>query len=197
MPEWVAHLSAFSIFLSIAAVGFLFLLLSLIFGEIFEHFEGGGFDHGLDADHGGPGILSTRILSVFVTAFGGFGAIATNYGLSPLPASGVGFASGVFFASIIWAFARFLWQQQATSETRTADLVGQTARVVVAIPRSGVGQVRCRMGEELVDKIARSRGDEAIPENAVVLIEEVLGETVIVARSESARPAAAGNQEVL
>ena len=189
MPEWLSQISAFSIFLSIAGVGFVFLLVSLIFGEIFEHFEGGGFDHGLDADHGGPGILSTRILSVFVTAFGGTGAVATHYGLSPLPASGIGFASGVLFASLIYAFARFLWQQQVSSETRTADLVGQTGHVIVAIPRSGVGQVRCRMGEELIDKIARSRDEQAIPENAAVRIEEVLGEMVVVARAGS-QPAA-------
>ncbi len=178
MPAWLSQVSAFTIFLSIAGVGFVFLLISLIFGEIFEHFEG-GFDH--DLDHGGPGILSTRVLSVFVTAFGGFGAVATHYGLSPVPASGVGFASGMLFASMIYGFARFLWGQQATSETRVSDLVGQTARVVVGIPAGGVGQVRCCMGEQLIDKIARAQDDRAIPEYTVVRIQEVLGETVIVA----------------
>ena len=179
----LSQFSVLSIFLAIAAIGFIFLLLSLIFGEIFEHLGGGfdhdaGFDHGLD--HGGPGIFSTRILAVFVTAFGGFGAVGTHYGLSPLPASGLGFGSGVAFALIIYAFARFLWSQQATTEVRTADLVGQTARVVVAIPPGGIGQVRCRLGEELIDKIARSQTDEPIAENAIVRIEEVLGETVVV-----------------
>ncbi len=183
MPGWLSQVSAFTIFLSIAGVGFVFLLISLIFGEIFEHFEG-GFDH--DLDHGGPGILSTRVLSVFVTAFGGFGAVATHYGLPPVPASGVGFASGMFFASMIYAFARFLWGQQATSETRVSDLVGQTARVVVGIPSGGVGQVRCCMGEQLIDKIARAHDGRAIPEYTVVRIQEVLGETVIVACANAA-----------
>ncbi len=188
MPQWLTELSAFSAFLGIAGAGFIFLLISLVFGELFEHFDGADHDFG-DVGHGGPGFLSTRVISVFVTAFGGFGAIATNYGLAPLPASGVGFLSGVFFASLIYAFARFLWSQQATTETRTTDLVGQTARVVVGIPVNGVGQVRCRMGEQLVDKIARSQDEQAIPENAVVRIEEVLGETVIVARSERTQTA--------
>ncbi|HWR52306.1 MAG TPA: hypothetical protein VN428_14435 [Bryobacteraceae bacterium] len=190
MPGWLAELSAFTAFLGIAGVGFCFLLISLIFGEIFEHFDGadGGMDH--DLGHGGPGFLSTRVIAVFVTAFGGFGAVATNYGLGPLPASGVGFASGVFFASLIYAFARFLWSQQATSETRTADLVGQTARVIIGIPAGGVGQVRCQLGEQLVDKIARASGDEAIPENAVVRIEQVLGETVLVTRAGRAQATA-------
>lgn len=187
MPEWLSQFSAFSVFLAIAGVGFVFLLISLVFGEIFEHFEGGGFDH--DLDHGGPGFLSTRILSVFVTAFGGFGAVAMHYGLSPLPASGVGFLSGVFFASLIYAFARFLWSQQATTETRTSDLVGQTARVIVGIPAGGVGQVRCRIGEQLIDKIARSQAEGPIAENAMVRVEEVLGETVIVAPVDRAHAA--------
>lgn len=169
--------SAFAVFLAIAAAGFLLLLVSLIFGEIFEHFDG-GLDH--DLDHGGPGFFSTRVLSVFITAFGGFGAIGTHYGLSTLTASGVGFISGFFFASLIYLFARFLYAQQASSETRMNDLEGQTARVIIAIPAGGVGQVRCRLSEELIDKVARSGTGRAIPENETVRIDEVLGDTVIV-----------------
>jgi membrane protein implicated in regulation of membrane protease activity len=84
------------------------------------------------------------------------------------------------FAGVIYAFARFLYGQQATSQVHSSDLVGQTARVVVAIPAGGVGQIRCQIGEELVDKIAQSRDGTAIPENASVKIDEILGETVIV-----------------
>ena len=177
MPEWLTQFSAFGVFLGIAAIGFVFLLISLIFGEIFEHFEG-GFDH--DLDHGGPSFLSVRILSVFVTAFGGFGAVGIHYGLSMLEASGVGFGSGVFFSTLIFLFARFLYGQQATTKVLSSDLVGQTARVVVGIPPNGVGQVRCRIGEEVFDKVARSRSGEAVPENAIVTVEETLGEVVIV-----------------
>lgn len=168
-------LSPYSVFLGIAAIGFLFLMISLVFGELFDHL---GVDH--DVDMGGPGFFSGRIMSVFITGFGGFGAIATRYGLSPTTASLVGFASGLVFASIIYAFARFLYGQQATSQVESAELVGQNARVVVAIPAGGVGQIRCRVGEELVDKIAQSRDGAAIPENTSVRIDEILGETVIV-----------------
>ena len=43
-----------------------------------------------------------------------------------------------------------------------------------------MGQVRCKVGDELIDKVAQSRDGAAIPENTPVHIEEVLGETVIV-----------------
>jgi membrane protein implicated in regulation of membrane protease activity len=177
VPGLFSQISAFSVFLAIAAVGFTFLLISLIFGEIFEHFEG-GLDH--DLDHGGPSFLSVRIMSVFVTAFGGFGAVGIHYGLSVLESSGIGFGSGVFFATLIYLFARFLYGQQASTRVLSSDLVGKTARVVVAIPGNGVGQVRVQIGEEVIDKIARSRGAGPVPENTIVTIEETLGEVVIV-----------------
>jgi hypothetical protein len=170
--------NAFGIFLAIAAVGFLFLIITLVFGEIFDFFD---VDH--DFAYGGPGFFSSRVIAVFITAFGCFGAIGTNYGLSPMAASGVGIGSGVFFAGIIFVFARFLYAQQASSDVKPADLVGQPGRVVIAIPPGGLGQVRCRIGEELVDKIARSNDSEGVPENTPVVIHEMLGETVIVRKS--------------
>jgi membrane protein implicated in regulation of membrane protease activity len=180
LADLFSQVSAFSVFLGIAALGFLFLLISLMFGEIFEHFGDGHFEH--DLGHGGPSFFSVRIMSVFVTAFGGFGAIAIHYGLGMLPSSGVGFVAGLFFATLIYLFARFLFSQQASTEITGSDLVGQTARVVVGIPAGGVGQVRCKVGEELVDKVARAKDGGAIPENAAVKVDEVLGEMLIVHR---------------
>lgn len=174
-----SQLNAFTVFLAIAAVGFLFLMISLFFGGLLEHFDG-ALDH--DLDHGGPGFFSTRVISVFITAFGAFGAIATDYHLGPLPASGIGAVGGLVLATPIYFFARFLYGQQATSESRAQDLVGQVARVVITIPTGGVGQVRCKIGEELVDKIARAREPETITENTSVIVEEVVGETVVVRR---------------
>jgi membrane protein implicated in regulation of membrane protease activity len=168
-------LNAFGVFVGIAAIGFLFLLITLIFGEVFDFFD---TDH--DFDHGGPGFFSTRVMAVFITGFGCFGAIGVHYGLSVLAASAAGIAGGLVFGGLIAWFARFLYGQQASSDVRPADLVGKSARVVVSIPAGGIGQVRCRIGEELVDKIARASSGEPLVENTPVLVEEVLGETVIV-----------------
>lgn len=178
--EWLPALSQFSVFLAIAAAGFLILLVTLFFGEIFDSDADGGPDD--FGGEGGPGFFSSRVVSVFVTAFGGFGAVGTYYGLSMVPASTLGFASGLVFAGAIYIFARFLYSQQASSDVRSADLVGLRARVVVAIPAGSVGQVRCQVGEQMVDKIARSSDGAAIPENVAVTIDSVLGEAVVVRR---------------
>ncbi len=177
MPSWLTQISQFVVFLGISAIGFVFLIVSLVFGELFDHLDA-SVDHDWTGE--GPAILSSRVLSVFVTAFGGFGAISTQYGLGTLAASGVGFLGGVCFAALIYAFASFLFRQQASSGIRTAELVGRPARVVVPIPEGGVGQVRCQVGEELMDKIARSRDGSAIADNTSVTIVQVLGDSVVV-----------------
>jgi hypothetical protein len=179
MLDSLSSVSALSIFLGIAAVGFLFLLISLIFGEIFDHFDiGQGMDH--DLGHGGPGFLSSRGIAVFITAFGGFGAIGIYRGYGVFPSSLFGFAGGLVLATLVFLFARFLYGQQASSAIVSSDLIGLTAQVSVAIPENGVGQVRCLIGESMVDKIAQSKDGHAIASNSVVKIDALVGESVIV-----------------
>lgn len=175
MPELLTQLTSFTVFVGIAAVGFCFLLISLIFGEVFEHF--GDFDH--DIDHG-PTFFSPRVLSVFITAFGAAGAIAIHYGFSSLGASIIGFLNGMIFGTMIFWFAKFLHGQQASTHVEGADLAGKVGRVTIAIPAGGVGQVRVQLGDELVDKVAKSKSGEAIRENNAVVIDQVLGEIVVV-----------------
>ena len=171
----LSDLSAFTVFLAICAAGFTFLMVALVFGGLFDFFEA---DH--DFDSGGPGFFSARVMAVFVTTFGGAGAVATYYGLAAIPAALIGFGTGLVFGGAIYGLARMLYQQQASSDVLSSDLVGAVGRVVIAIPPGGVGQIRVRLGEELMDKIARTRDGVAIPENAAVKVDEVLGETVIV-----------------
>ncbi len=177
MPDFLTNVSALTVFLGIAAVGFLFLLVSLVFGEVFDSFDFGG-DH--DFDHDGPGFFSPRVLSVFVTAFGGVGAIAVQQGFGVIPASAFGTLAGVLLAALVFLFARFLYGQQASSQITGSDLVGRTAEVTVGIPVGGTGRVRLVVGETAIDKLARTRDGAALPFNALVKIEDVAGESVIV-----------------
>jgi membrane protein implicated in regulation of membrane protease activity len=162
-------------------------MVSLLFGELFGHGDLVGHDADIHGDtHGNAGvsIFSSRVLSVFVTAFGGFGAIGIHLGYGTEVSTALGVAGGLVFGAIIYLFASFLFSQQASSEIRMSDLAGGTAHVTVAIPKGGVGQVRCTVGESVVEKIARSRDGEQIPVNTLVKIEAVVGETVVVQRAE-------------
>jgi len=176
-------ISAFSTFIAIAVFGFIFVVASAVLGDLFEH---GDLDHDVDSTDGsggGPSVLSGRILSVFVTAFGGFGAIGSFLGYGLGVSTAMAFGGGIFFGAIIYFFARFLYGQQASSHVHTEDLVGHTAEVSVAIPAQGLGQVRCTIGDSVVEKIARSKDGEGIPANHLVTIQEMVGEMVIVTRT--------------
>jgi membrane protein implicated in regulation of membrane protease activity len=178
--------SAFAIFLGIAAIGFLYLVVSFLFGELFGHLDFSGHDADFHGDFHGGGVsfFSGRVLSVFITAFGGFGAIGTHLGYSMGVSTGMGLTGGVVFGGIIYLFASFLYSQQSSSEVRMQDLVGKTAQVSVSIPQDGLGQVRCTLGDSVVDKIARSQDGAPIPANALVKIEALVGETCLVRRSD-------------
>lgn len=173
--------SAFVTFLAIAAFGFAFLVGSSLLGDIFEH---GDFSHDADGHGAGPSIFSSRILSVFVTAFGSFGAIGVHLGYGLGVSTAMGFGGGVLIAAVIYAFASFLYSQQASSHVRTSDLVGSTGQVSVAIPKGGVGQVRCALGDTVVEKVARAANNEEIPVNTLVKIQSLVGEVMLVVRAE-------------
>jgi hypothetical protein len=175
-------ISAFSIFLAIAAVGFLFLVISFMFGEIFGHGDVGAHGGDVHGDAHGVGFFNTRVVSVFITAFGGFGAIGVHLGYSTEISTLIGLVGGAVFGGIIYLFASFLFSQQASSGTLVGDLVGLTAEVSVAIPKGGLGQVRCSLGENVIEKLARTADGEGIPANTTVKIESIAGETLLVRR---------------
>lgn len=174
MPEFLSNVSPLIVFLGIATLGFVFLLISLVVGDVFDSF---GFD-GPDVD--GQGFLDSRVISVVVTAFGGFGAIGIQMGLSIVASSLLGLAGGVILGGIVSVFARFLYRQQSSSSVTTAQLVGRTAQVIVSIAPGSLGQVSCRVGEERIEKLARARDNSEIKAGATVRVDEVAGDSLIV-----------------
>ncbi len=177
MPESLSNISSLMVFLAIAAIGFIFLLITLIVGDIFDGF---GIDAGVDGGVDGHGLLDSRVISVFVTSFGGFGTIGIQMGLGIVASSLIGLASGVVLGGLVSLFARFLYKQQSSSSIGTAQMVGRTAQVIVSIAPGSLGQVSCRVGEERIEKLARSRDNMEIKAGAMVRVEAIAGDSVIV-----------------
>ena len=177
MPEFLSNVSSLMVFLAIAAIGFIFLLISLVVGDIFDSF---GFDSGVDGAADGHGLLDSRVISVFITAFGGFGAIGIQMGLSIVTSSLMGLAGGVVLGGLVSLFARFLLKQQSSSSVGTEQMIGRTAQVIVSIAPGSLGQVSCRVGEERIEKLARSKDDLEIKAGAMVRVEAIAGDSVIV-----------------
>ncbi|MBA2493135.1 MAG: hypothetical protein H0V31_00395 [Acidobacteria bacterium] len=172
--------SLMTIFLAIGGLGFLFLLISFVVGDIFEAI---GFDFGLDASHD-FGVFDSRVISVFFTAFGGFGAIGTTVGYGAAGSSLFGLFGGVVFGAIVFFFGKFLFSQQSSSSVATEDLIGRTAQVIVGIKPNQLGQISCRVGEERVEKLARAISDKEIKIGEVVRIDSVNSDAVLVSVDE-------------
>ena len=175
--DFVSNLNLLALFAIIGGIGFVFLLVSLVVGDIFEAV---GFD--LDAGDSGLdfGFLDSRVLAVFITAFGGFGAIGVQIGFGAIGSSLIGLLGGVIFGGIVSLFGRFLIGQQASSSVTDDDLIGKTAQVAVGIRQGQVGQISVRIGDERVEKIARSKDGEEIKVGAIVRVAAVAGDSVIV-----------------
>jgi membrane protein implicated in regulation of membrane protease activity len=177
VPEFLSNSSSLMVFLAIAAIGFIFLLISLLVGDIFDSF---GVDAGLDGGADGHGLLDSRVISVFVTSFGGFGAIGIQMGLGIVASSLMGLAGGVVLGGLVSLFARFLYKQQSSSSVGAAQMIGRTAQVVVSIAPGSLGQVSCRVGEERIEKLARAKNNQEIKAGAMVRVDEIAGDSVIV-----------------
>jgi membrane protein implicated in regulation of membrane protease activity len=177
VPDFLSNVTPLIVFLGIATIGFVFLLLSLVVGDLFDSL---GFDTGLDGAADGHGLLDSRVISVFITSFGGFGAIGIQAGLSIVASSFLGLGGGIVLGGLVSLFGRFLYKQQSTSSVGTAQLIGRTAQVVVSIAPGSLGQVSCRIGEERVEKLARARDNREIKAGATVRVDEVAGDSLIV-----------------
>ena len=180
--DFVTNLNLLLLFAIIGGIGFLFLLISLVVGDLFEA-VGFDFDHGgADADFG---LLDSRVIAVFLTAFGGFGVIAVQNGYGAVAGSFAGLLGGVVFAAVVSVFGRFLIGQQASSTVTDDDLVGKTAQVTVAIKPGTVGQITAKIGDERVERIARAKDGAEIAAGTIVKVDAVVGDSIIVVPEES------------
>jgi membrane protein implicated in regulation of membrane protease activity len=179
--EFIANLNLLVLFAIFGGVGFLFLLVSLVVGDVFDAV-------GLDLDSGGHGtdfgLLDSRVIAVFLTAFGGFGVIAVQNGFGAVGSSIAGLIGGVIFAAVVSVFGRFLIGQQASSSVTDEDLIGRTAQVTVAIKPGTVGQITAKIGDERVERIARAKDGSELAVGTIVKVDAVIGDSIIVVPEE-------------
>ncbi|HEY5233847.1 MAG TPA: NfeD family protein [Verrucomicrobiae bacterium] len=167
------------------AAGLVFTMLSVLAG----HFFGGHGDHvggsgghaeaGADSsDMPGISIFSPTIIAAFITAFGGFGLIfsefpATKQVIVSAPLSMV-CAMGI--AGVLFVFLRSVFQHtQSSSESHVGRLAGTTASVVSPIPQNGVGEIAYVVSETRYTAPARTENGAAIGNGKLVKITRVVG----------------------
>lgn len=128
------------LFLIIFGVGFFLTVITFAIGELFDLGGDGAADAGGFDAHPSP--FSSRILFVFITAFGGFGVIGQALGwpvwgsVTLAVAGGVGVAAGTFFLIVLP-----LSRQQGSTTVLETDFIESEGEVTAEIPAGGVGRV--------------------------------------------------------
>lgn len=135
-----------------------------------------------DIDHGGGGFLSLRAMAVFFAAFGTVGAIGDHYGLGATWSSVWGLFSGGVLVGVYVMSMELVKSQQASSLIVEGDLVGLTARVTVAIPADGIGEVSCVIRSQTARRMARSKTGQPFGEGQMVRVAELQGDICLVER---------------
>lgn len=173
-----------TVYLCIAAVGFVVLLASYALGghgELSDHDVG----HGAD----GPSPLSLKIIAIFAGIFGVVGAIVRAYGGEHHWAIISGTASGIVAAIPAYWLVKALHQAQSTTEYSEGALVGREGTVVVAIPSDGMGQVQVVHGLETITRPARSADGKPLAAGALVRVQRRAGAALVVGPPEEPKKA--------
>lgn len=176
--DFLSSINLLTLFVIIGAIGFIFLLASLVLGDLFELF-GGHPDLGVDGSTD-FGLFDSRVLAVFITAFGGFGAIGVILGFGSAVSSLFGLLGGVIFGGVVSSFGRFLIGQQSSTTITDDSLLGRTAQVTVAIKPGEIGQITFRIGDERVEKVARTLSGDEVKAGSLVKVISIAGDSVIV-----------------
>jgi membrane protein implicated in regulation of membrane protease activity len=157
------------------AVGLLFTIISAFTSHLF----GGGHDiHSGDVGTGGhagagfdhtgmPGIsvFSPTTIASFITAFGGFGMIFTEFPATagPLISAPLAMVAGLAVAAgVFWMFNFTFSRTQSSSESRVGTLIGHTATIITPIPENGVGEIAYVQGGSRYTAPARSESGGSI-----------------------------------
>ena len=164
--------------------GLIFTLVSVLAGHFFGHYghvvgSGGHVEAGADSsDAPGISIFSPTIMASFVTAFGGFGLIFTQFDKTSNAAisAPLSLFGGLFVAGLMYLFLSTVFRHtQSSSESHVAQLVGAEANVITPIPENGVGEIAYVVGETRYTAPARSDAGVAVANGRTVKITRIVG----------------------
>ena len=168
------------VFLTLGAIGFALLLLSLIFDHDHDYDHGDiAVGHDVGGGHG-PSFFNLKILASFLAAFGFGGAIARYYDIHWMPSSLIGVGSGLVLGLVVYQSLGFFYRQQASSHATTAETLGQKGFVTVRVGSSEPGEVMLSVKGSYYSYVARTLDGSEIKEGSAVEVVEFLGETAIV-----------------
>ncbi|WP_244304493.1 hypothetical protein [Leucobacter viscericola] len=158
-------LVAGGIFLIIGVVGGVLLILSLVLDGIFDAFDFG------------DGPLSLTTIAAFTSIFGFTSFASVGAGMDTPAAAVVGAIVGLLGGAAAWWLSRLIRSAESTTAVSGGDLIGVEGAVVLAIPKSGLGEVALTMHGERVSLSASA--DAPIARGTAVRVIQTLTSTSV------------------
>lgn len=169
------------IFATIFGVGFVVLILSLIFGSDAE------VEADADADHGGhgPSVFSVKMIALLMVGFGAvsFGVRAST-DATMFMSSMAGVGGAIVVGAIGYVIIRAFYASQESSTVTDADIIGCNANLIDAIVEAGTGQVACVIRGREITYLARSKDGASINRGVPVRVLSKTGNVVTVEPAE-------------
>jgi len=165
-------------YLVLFIVGAGFVVLSLIFGELFD-LDGVGFV-----------FLRPKVLALVLTVMGGVGLIISPHMGSYLTFF-ISLASGLVAGYLLYRLVIApLLKMQHTSAHYKQSMIGSQAHVALAIPQGGYGKIKYTVNGSIVTSPAQSEDGNAIAKDTNVVIVSINNNTYFVQeRGEKSEPA--------
>jgi membrane protein implicated in regulation of membrane protease activity len=139
---------------------------------------------GDSSDAPGISLFSPIVMAAFVTAFGAFGLIFSQFEFarSPLVSAPLSFAAALVVASGLVTFlGKLMRAADSSSESRVGSLAGQIATVITGLPEGGVGEIAYVQGGTRYTAPAREENGKAVASGSTVTIIRVVGSQFYVA----------------
>lgn len=166
-------------------VGLVFTLVSVVAGHFFGGHDahvagsGGHAEAGADSsDMPGISIFSPTIMASFVTAFGGFGLIFSEFPATSktVVSAPLSIFCALLVAGVLYKFLSLVFRHtQSSSESHVARLVGVEANVITPIAENGVGEIAYVVGGSRYTAAARAEQNAPIASGQTVKITRVVG----------------------
>jgi len=184
------------IYIICLGVGLVFTLISAFFGHVFGgghegHVDGSGghAEAGVDSsDMPGVSVLSPTIIASFVTAFGGFGIIFSQFQVTkaPIISAPLAVLGGFVIAGCVLVLLRSLFSHtQSSSESKVASLAGMTATIISPIPANGVGEIAyVQAGSRYTAPARLENASTSVANGKLVCITRVVGSQFYVTPTE-------------
>jgi membrane protein implicated in regulation of membrane protease activity len=173
------------IYLICLVVGLVFTLVSVLAGHFFGGHDGhvtgsgGHAEAGADSsDMPGISIFSPTVMASFITAFGGFGLIFSEFPATSNKAvsAPLSILCAAAVAGVLYKFLGMVFTHtQGSSESKVARLVGVEANVITPIAENGVGEIAYVVSGSRYTAAARTEKGTPVSSGQAVKITRIVG----------------------